>query len=147
MPSRILWLDNDRVGLGSHIYRLEIEGYRVKQVFTVTDALLELDRNEYDLLILDAMLSVLQSEEKDFPANSTNGGQRTGLVFYQTQRTTLERKHVVVLVLTIREDADIREAFMKAKLPPNNFAVKWEVSDTGVFVKKVASVLGDMNRS
>ena len=46
MSKRILWIDNDKVFLKPHKFRLEAEGYDVKQVFMLTEGQEALEKHK-----------------------------------------------------------------------------------------------------
>jgi CheY-like chemotaxis protein len=133
---RILWLDNDRIFIRPLLRRLRGEGHVVDHVTTAAEALSKLAQPGpmYDVIILDVMLSVTPEDEAHgLSAGATNSGRQAGLVFYRrflAPNPTGPR----VVVLTIREDAEIREAFSAAGLPVRQFRTKGEVADPQVLV-------------
>jgi CheY-like chemotaxis protein len=141
MSKQILWLDNDKIFLAPHILRLETEGYIVKQAFTITEGLNEINTSKYDLLILDVMLPVNKQEEEFFPPGETNSGKQSGLVFYKKYKAMLKNKGITVFVFTIREDVSIREYFVNEELSPQNFMTKSEGADTAVFLARLKELL------
>ncbi len=151
MPKRvptgqILWLDNDKVFLMPFILRLKAEGYTVKQALLLTEGLRELEKNDYDLLILDIMLPVQEQEENLFPPNDTNSGLESGLLFYKKYKGLAENKGIPIFVFTIREDAPIRNKCLDAGLPPRNYMTKIEGADTAIFLARVKELI-EKNRS
>jgi len=136
---RILWLDNDKVFLRSHMRRLRLEGHHVDQVAEPSEALSRLDAPgpPYDLLILDVMLPWDdQSGPRSLPVAETNLGRNAGLVFYRrflAQGTLVPR----VLVLTQREDLEVSQEFCEAGLPERCFMTKSAVADSGKFISWV----------
>ena len=112
MSKRILWLDNDKVFLRPSLFRLELAGFTVTQVFSTTEALQELDSGQFDMLILDLMLQVSEDEEDLFPAWETNSGTETGFVFYKKFGEDLEQRGTKLMVYTIREDKYIRDKLL-----------------------------------
>lgn len=141
MSSKILWIDNDKIFLVPRIYRLQVEGYFVKQVLTLTEGLKELEKEGYDLLILDVMMPIQEEEDELFPPATTNFGKEAGLLFYKRYKEMIEKKGITIFVLTIREDAAIRDKFLDAGLPEKNFMTKSEGADTAVFLARVKELL------
>ena len=143
---QILWLDNDKVFLMPFILRLKAEGYTVRQTLLLTEGLSELEKNDYDLLILDVMLPVQEQEETLFPPDHTNSGLQSGLVFYKKYKGLAEKKGIPIFVFTIREDVPIRNEFLGAGLPPENYMTKIEGADTAIFLARVEKLI-EKNRS
>jgi len=141
MSERILWIDNDKVFLQPLILRLTAEGYTVKQVFTLVEGVKEIENNNYDLLILDVMLPIREGEETLFPPKDTDLGRKAGLVFYNKYKRVLEEKGIVVFVFTIREDFAIRDEFLTAGLPAQNFMTKSEGGDAAIFLARIKELL------
>ncbi|MFC1717256.1 hypothetical protein ACFL6S_26580 [Candidatus Poribacteria bacterium] len=144
--AKILWLDNDRVFPKIYILGLIHEGHEVKHALSLSEAIKELDSDKYDLLILDVMMTVRDDEQDLFPDGATNHGQKAGLVFYKEFKERLENDNVSLLVLTIRSDSEIREAFTVAGLPSKNFASKPEVARAEVFLARVAEIIGERQK-
>jgi CheY-like chemotaxis protein len=141
MASRILWIDNDRLFLGAHKLRLELEGYLVTQSFTLKDGAHELETAKYDLLILDVMMPVAEDEIEEYPQSQTNGGRQAGLVFYRRYKKIIEEKKIKILVFTIREDTKLREMFIGEGLLDDNIMTKELGGDTAVFLARVNQLL------
>jgi len=143
MPKRILWIDNDRVFLRPHRLRLDTEGYMVKQTYILKEGIDDLEKDNYDLVILDIMMPVKEHEEALFPPSITDEGRKSGLIFYKKCINIMKEKRIPVLVFTIREDADIRNGFLDAGLSAKNFMTKSEGADTAVFLAKVKELLAE----
>jgi len=142
MKARILWLDEDKsFVLVSHRQRLEIDGYDVDRAYSLSDCLYYLGEGNYDLFILDVIVPVSEHEEQRFPREKTQNGKLSGLVFYEMFQNVFEEKHTEVMVYTIRDDKEVREAFVKAGLEPELYVIKQEVADTAEFVEKVRKIL------
>ena len=141
MPYRILWIDNDELFLRPHVFRLEVEGCILEKVKSVSAGHQALEKNDYDLLILDVMLAVGEDEERLFPATQTLFGKKTGLIFYSRFKHIIQQKGIPVFVFTVREDTEIRNEFVAAGLPVANFMTKSEGSDTGVFYRRIEEII------
>jgi len=141
MSKRILWIDNDTVWLSTFRKSLIQEGYEVNQVLSLTRGFEELERDKYDLLILDVMMPVRTEEEGDYPSSKTNGGHKSGLVFYVKHKETLAAKGIAVFVFTIREDQQIRDDFFALGLPERCYMTKAEAGEIDVFLERVEELI------
>ena len=139
----ILWLDNDEFFLKAHLLAMQLAGYEVKQVSTLTEGEKEINERKIRLLILDVMMPVTASEETNYPPSETDKGHKAGLVFYRKHKETLEEKGREVLVFTIREDPEIREEFIESGLSPDNVMIKSKYADTSLFIRKIKTILGE----
>jgi CheY-like chemotaxis protein len=141
MQRSVLWIDNDRVFLRPHVWRLKTHGYSVDQVFTLTQGLQKLESGKYDLLILDVMLPANPADEDLFPEESSEEGRRLGLLFYRRYKPMLEQRGIITFVFTIREDKEIKGEFLNSGLPAQNYMTKQEGTDKGVFFARVEDLL------
>jgi len=132
MGKRILWLDNDRVFLRPVIEVMRLEGFDVIQVYSLSEAMEELDNT--GMLILDVMMPVREDESHILNVDETQGGQATGLCFYRKYKVRLEELKVQVVVCTIRESIELRKEFEEAGLPPERFIFKSEIADIECFL-------------
>jgi CheY-like chemotaxis protein len=138
MTKRVLWLDDDLARLDPFIATLSDSGYEVDAVGTVSEAEYFLRTKKYGLLILDVMIpTVSEDEEKRYDPNSTNRGLKTGLIFYDLHKEVLEKARIHVLVMTVILDKEIRDDFIRAGLPHDCFATKYELRDVSVFLNTV----------
>ena len=136
---KILWLDNDQVFIRPHIRRLRAEGHDVDHVLEPTEALnlLKSRTMDYNLLILDVMMGYESEQEKlGLLPGETDSGRQTGLVFYR-RHIAGKRDMPPVVVLSIRNDMEIRQAFLDAGLPSTHYQTKDEIADTRAFVDYV----------
>jgi hypothetical protein len=63
------------------------------------------------------------------------------LVFYKRMREQLEAAGTAVLVMTVRIDTAVGAAFRDAGLPPGQFATRYDLRDTRLFLTKVQEIL------
>jgi DNA-binding response OmpR family regulator len=142
MSKRILWLDNDLAYLDPFVEALRDENYSVTIVESVTEAEESLQQTPFDLMILDAMIPTLNSnEETRYRPEETDQGYRTGLIFYKKNRDTLQKVGTRTIVMTVRLDKAIKDEFIKAGLPSDAFATKYEMSEPTNFLDKVGKTL------
>lgn len=142
MPGQILWLDNDPAYVEPFVETLTDEGFGVKVTATVTEAEKELKENKYDLLLLDVMIpSVSPEEEMRYQPAVTELGNKTGYLFYLTNKDFFEKNGMRVLIMTVRLDKAIMDEFVKAGLSRNNFATKYDLRDANVFLAKIQDIL------
>ncbi|MEN3330000.1 MAG: Response regulator receiver domain [Acidobacteriota bacterium] len=142
MPKRILWLDNDPAYLIPFVASLEDENYSVTVVESLTDAEKSLQQERFDLMIVDVMIPTLNSgEETRYQPDETDLGYKTGLVFYQHNREILQKAGTRMMVMTVRLDKAIRDEFIKAGLPSDAFATKYQMSEPSNFLDKVRNTL------
>ena len=143
MSAQILWLDNDKALVKPYLNILRVEGYSAENVTTITEAEECLNKNHYDLFILDVMIPTLNSEEeKKFPPEKTQQGHRLGLCFYRYFKKKLDKEKTQVLVLTVRVDKIIHDEFIISGLPPDQFCTKYSLRHVEDFLKKVKSIIG-----
>jgi len=142
MSKKILWLDNDRAQVNPYLETLNEEGYLAEVVTTVTEAESLLNSSRYDLFILDVMIPTKASdEEKRFPPDRTEHGRKLGLYFFLEYKEKFEGDNTQILVLTQRIDLDIRDEFIKAGLPSEQFCTKFALRDVEVFLKKINGLI------
>jgi CheY-like chemotaxis protein len=142
MSKRILWLDNDLAQLQPFVEALEDENYSVKTVESLTEAETYLQEAKFDLMIIDAMIPTLNSnEEMRYQPTETDLGYKTGLVFYQHNRDILQKAGTGVIVMTVRLDKAIKDEFIKAGLPGDAFATKYEMAEPVKFLNKVRNTI------
>lgn len=143
MAQRILWLDNDPAYLGTYEEALLENGFEVKLVTNVTSAERLLETETYDLLILDVMIPTkTEAEENFYPPEATDFGLKTGLLFYCRMKPKLDQNMTPVLVMTVRLDSAILDAFVKAGLKQDNFCTKMSLRERPIFIGKVKEILG-----
>ena len=138
----LLWVDNDTRYIYPFEVALQMQGYVVTVVPTVSEGAALLATNEYALVIIDVMIPVTEDEEAtDYPPDATDETHKTGLVFYGRYRDELARRGIPLMVMTVRIDQGIQDEFVRAGLPANMFVRKFEVRDSDAFVDKIRSVL------
>ncbi|HEX8652429.1 MAG TPA: response regulator [Pyrinomonadaceae bacterium] len=112
----ILFIDDEPRLMDSHYrylkFKLEPEGYEVIFCSTVDEALdyFEKHLGELDLIILDIMMP----SDKRFSSKKTNGGLKTGLLFYDKIREG--SPDLPVLIFTNFFDEDVEQTL---KQDPN----------------------------
>lgn len=141
MTVNILWFDNDPQQIKPYLETLREEGYIVEAVATVTEAEEYLNNSNYKLVIQDVMIpTVSLEEEKNFSPEETDYGRKLGLCFFLRNQEKFKESKTQVLVLTQRVDKDVRDEFVKAGLPPEQFCTKYALRDVEVFLKKINSL-------
>jgi CheY-like chemotaxis protein len=144
MLRQILWLDNDPAYLEPFVEALKEENYSVTVVESLTEAEKSLQQEKFDLMIIDVMIPTLNSrEETRYEPEETDLGYKTGLIFYKHNREILRRSNTRIMVMTVRLDKAIMDEFVKAGLPSNAFATKYEMSDPISFLDKVRSTIAN----
>jgi len=142
MSKRILWFDNDPANLIPFVDALEDEGHEVKVVENLTDAEHSLKEARYDLLIVDVMIPTMSElEETRYKPEETDLGYKTGLLFYIKLKDVLKNAGTKIMVMTVRLDKAIMDEFIKAGLPPESYATKYEMSDPTLFLAKIQTVM------
>ena len=139
--AKILWVDNDVVFLRPAKLRLKLLGHEVNQATTLTQATIEIETNPYDLVILDLMMPVKLEEENLFPPSETNNGRKSGLALYRRLKSTLESKKIRSLVLTIREESELKKECLEAGISERNYITKSEISDLSLLADRVKQAL------
>lgn len=134
---RILWVDNDPGQIHGFVVALQRAGFDVSVTTSVGAAERYLAIERFALVILDVMIPVNEAEEAGgYSGDVTEDGHKTGLTFYTLHRATLERQGSL-MVFTVRVDKSIRDDFLKAGLPLQNFVTKLELRDAKTFVAAV----------
>lgn len=147
MSKRALWLDNDRAYIKPYEDALIGAGYDLTVFRTVGEADSSVRNNSYDLVILDVMVPTKGAEEeKLYPPEETDFGHKTGLVFYRRVKELLDDAQSKVLVMTVRLDESVKDEFIKAGLPNQNFATKFALRDAAVFLNKIKSVMTERDK-
>jgi CheY-like chemotaxis protein len=142
MSKRILWLDNDPAYLIPFVRALQEEEYQVTVVESLTEAEESLQQDSFDLMIIDVMIPTLNSsEEARYQPEETDLGYKTGLIFYKHNREALNKSGTRTMVMTVRLDKSIRDEFIKAGLPTDAFATKYQMSEPINFLDKVRRTL------
>ena len=91
MAKKILWLDDDPTQVKPFLEKLKEEGYWVKVVSTLTETESLLNRDRYDLFILDVMISTESlDEEKRFQPDKTEYGRKLGSYFFLKYKEKLQ---------------------------------------------------------
>jgi len=146
MSKRILWLDNDLAYLEPFVEALQDESYSVSVVESLTEAEKSLRQAQFDLMIIDVMIPTLSSDEETrYQPDETDLGYKTGLIFYKNNQAALQNAGTRVMVMTVRLDKAIMDEFIKAGLPSNSFATKYEMSEPTNFLDKVHKTLESQN--
>lgn len=144
MPKQILWLDNDSDYLEPYVETLTDEGFQVTVASTITEAEKALGESRFDLMLLDVMIpTVSDEEEKVYRPQVTDLGNKTGLLVYRNYKDLFRKAGTPVLVMTVRLDKPIMDEFIKAGLPSDRFATKYDLRDVNVFLEKVQSILDE----
>lgn len=138
----VLWLDDDTAFMEAHCVRLELEGLGVDRALTLSDGLSKLSSKvTYSLLILDVMIPVAAQEQDQFTPEATDDGKLSGLAFYKLFRRMLAEKGTEVLVLTVRDEKEVREAFLAEGLLEDRYVRKSDIQDVADLARKVRQVL------
>ena len=148
MTKRILWFDNDPAYLIPFIDALEEEGHKVEVAENLTEAERCLKDTRYDLMIVDVMIPTKNElEETRYKPEETDLGYKTGLLFYTKLKDVLAGAGTQVMVMTVRLDKSIMDEFIKAGLPPDSYATKYEMSDPTEFLGRIQAVLARPGRA
>ncbi|MEO8383218.1 MAG: response regulator [Acidobacteriota bacterium] len=140
----ILWVDNDPAHIYPFSLALADAGYVVTSARTLFSAAELLRLGSYDLLILDVMIPLTDEDESQaYSPEWTDCGDKAGLAFYQRHRDELVTRRVPVLVMTVRVDLAIVEAFVAAGLPRSMFVSKMSLRDTASFLEKIRVVIDE----
>lgn len=145
MAKKILWLDNDAAYVRVYVKELQsqTEPYEVTPMSAVSEAEACLDRETYDLLILDVMIPTKnEAEEQEYPPEETEHGLRMGYCFYKKHRRRLADAGTKVFVLTARIDEPIKQDLMKEGLTAEQIMMKADVSGLDEFLAKVEEMIG-----
>ena len=140
--SKILWVDNDPAYIDPYVSALVDRGDEIKIVTTARAADSVLDKETYDLVILDVMIPTRSAEEEEiYNPEETDNGLKTGLVFYRRNRQRLMLTDTPILVLTVRLDRLILDEFLKEGLPAECFRTKMSLREVDKFIDRVASLI------
>lgn len=140
---QILWIDNDRKYLHPYHIALENNGYLVRFANSVSEGERALNASQFDLLILDVMIPTSEEDERSgYTSSAIELGHSTGLIFYQRNRDLLMKLRVRTMVLTVRVDQNIKNAFLASGLPSHLFFTKSRLVRVSAFVDAVQGVLG-----
>jgi len=143
----VLWLDDDTAFMEAHCVGLELAGFRVDRALSLTDGLRKLGGNsQYGLLILDVMIPVGAQEREHFSPEATDNGKLSGLAFYRLFKRMLAERKTEVLVVTVRDEKEVRDCFVTEGLPDRNYVRKSDIQDVSDLVRKVRDVLSPGER-
>ena len=142
---KILWLDDEPRYAAAQIEYLSFKGYRIDMAKTVGEAEARLNREAYDLLILDVAVPVLPEEEDRFPVNRTKNGHETGFLFYQLWKNDLDKMGTKVLVVTSLLDYDpgILQLFSNEGLPSEYVVSNYSLRRAEPLLKIVEELTDD----
>ncbi len=149
--ANILWMDGDRTFISPFINRLELQGHTVKQAFTIREAEdLLADPKEalgaegsWDLVLMDVMMSVKPdgNEDRRYSKEKTKAGQRTGVIFYESNRKRIAELGAVAAFLTMRNDREFKDELVDLGVPTDVIMHKMHLADTRDFARWVAALL------
>jgi CheY-like chemotaxis protein len=140
---RILWVDNDLGYINTFADNLRAEGYDVKEARFVSAAEALLQKERFNLIILDTMIPVLPSEEADYPPEETNSTHNTGLIFFKRWKDYLGQAETPILVMTVRVDEEIARQFKDMGLQASHFFTKHELRRWPDFLQQVKNHLAE----
>jgi CheY-like chemotaxis protein len=142
MPKNILWIDNDIPFIRPYVNNLRKRADNVDAVASLSEAEDLLERNNYDLVIVDVMVPTQNEREiSDYPSGESDFGHQTGLMFYNRIKRRFGPNLPKVLVMTVRLDQDIKDLFVKSGLKQENFLTKYSVREIPRFLEKIDSIV------
>jgi CheY-like chemotaxis protein len=103
MSKKILMVDDELEYIEAHIQALKDEGYEVEKVMEVDHAVQVLDKDKFDLIILDMLMPPSESD-RETPNIEL---RETGLRLYITIRETLQLRDIPILFMTVLRDKTI----------------------------------------
>lgn len=138
---RILWIENNLAWSSPYVFTLRENGYTVDIADSLTVAEDWLSKIQYDLVIIDPSIPILNLEEEEiYPPAATDRGKKAGLALYRRHKERLAQQGTKVMVLTIRAEASIQEEFVAEGLPPANFNAKLVLREVRDFLAKVEEI-------
>jgi CheY-like chemotaxis protein len=138
----ILWVDNDKFFLDPFCIALRARHHTVTLAPTLTQMEQCLEEHKYDALILDAMIPTINDfEERLYPPNDTDSGNKTGLAVYRRWRNHLLASGTVVFVWTVLLDVQLRDQFIAAGLPDGCYGNKYTYGLPEKLVPKIESLI------
>jgi len=140
---KILWLDNDVLGIGGYEKALVSCGHSVEVVASVSKAEDLLAKNQYDLVLIDLMIPIKRHEYEEYRPEITNGGKNTGLVFYERCKEVIDRKKSLPVILTIRNDKMSQDQATSLGIKKDCYLTKTKYSRAPDFVRKITTLYAD----
>jgi CheY-like chemotaxis protein len=138
----VLWVDNDPAFVLPFAIALNELEFQVVVARTVSEAEAQLKSATFAAVILDVMIPVTDSElSEGYGAEATDESHQTGLVFYRRVRSTLEERHIPTLILTVRVDKGIMNAFAAEGVRPDRFATKMELREADALVARIRQLV------
>jgi CheY-like chemotaxis protein len=144
MSRSILWLDNDPGQIHAIIKALEKNGDVVTVCRNVSAAEHMIDTAKFDLVVLDVMIPITADELAAYPYAETDNTLSTGLLFYRRVRERLLASGTPAMVVTVRIDNEIVQAFVRAGLPANRFVTRYSVRNTKTLLTRLDEVAGSV---
>lgn len=139
---KVLWIDEDYNILEPYREYLENEGFEVEMCGNLSEAERLVKSIQYDLIILDVMITPTEEEELDaYNVDASDLGMQSGLVFFKRMKEHLEKSKTQVLVLTQRLDLEIRDKFIAEGLPQNAFARKADLPNVRQVLQKLEEII------
>lgn len=138
---RLLWIEEDY--LAAFEAALGAKGYTIERAFFLSNAVACLEKEKYDLILLDVMIPIEEEDvELGFTGANTSGGDRSGLEFFRRYCTRLKTLDVPVLVYTIcGDDPKVKQDFVDLGLPPENYVDKVSASNVNDLIAHVERIL------
>ena len=138
--TKILWVEDDY--LEPFEAALKAAGYNLDRAFFLSDAIEFLEKDHYDLILLDVMIPLEAEDMKmGFTNCNTEGGNKSGLEFYRRYREHFRKENTHVLVYSILGDPELRSSFTKADLPERNFLNKISASNVNDLLFAIEDLL------
>lgn len=141
MATRILWLEDDK--LPAIEASLNDAGYIVDRAYSLMEGDECIDKNEYDLVLIDVLMAV---EPEDiaigYTAKITNKGNKAGIAFYRRNRQKIIDMRAAVIVFSIVSDEEeIKEEFKALGVPECNILYKTSESSVHDLLGHIERVL------
>lgn len=138
----ILWVDNDPAFVLPFAIALGEHEFQVVVARTVSEAETQLKSDMFAAVILDVMIPVTDVElNEGYGPEATDESHQTGLVFYRRVRSILEERRIPTLILTVRVDKGIMDAFIAEGIGSDRFATKMELREADVLVAKIRQLV------
>jgi CheY-like chemotaxis protein len=109
---RILLVDDEPEFARSHIEALEEEGYEVISIMDPNITIEELDKSEYDLIILDNLMPPLHKDLHDGDRSPRPDLRGTGIEVYKQVRAIKGFQEIPIIILSVVRDPDIRDKLL-----------------------------------
>lgn len=108
-PRRILMIDDEPEWIRPHAEALEEEGCAVTRMMDVDDAIRLLEKEPFDLIVLDLLMPPPAAMGRNFDFDTDVDLRETGVWLHREIREHLGIQNVPIIIMSVVRDKEIRD--------------------------------------